>query len=176
MNNIIFANFNTRICRKSKLPKSLTTTIPTLEGKFDRFELFGNLFQTRLKVPKQLAEDDKSKNFHTLKRDDALQKFKHISSPTRMNVGDILKLLKWKTLHVSINHTVQLQGSIKYQTPKICFFFLVKLCNCNRVIAYSSFCCQNVDNNFLATKQYQFVTSVWSCCRDFFPFTRVWSS
>ena len=43
------ANFNNNISRISKLPKSLTTTMPTFDGKSEKFELFEDLFQTSLK-------------------------------------------------------------------------------------------------------------------------------
>ena len=39
------ANFNNNISRISKLPKSLTTTMPTFDGKSEKFELFEDLFQ-----------------------------------------------------------------------------------------------------------------------------------
>ena len=44
------ANFSNNISRTSKLPKSLTTTMPTFDGKSEKFELFDDLFQTSLKV------------------------------------------------------------------------------------------------------------------------------
>ena len=53
------ANFNNNISRISKLPKSLTTTMPTFDGKSEKFELFEDLFQTSLKIHNQLTEEDK---------------------------------------------------------------------------------------------------------------------
>ena len=53
------ANFSNNISRISKLPKSLTTTIPTFDGKSDKFELFEDLFQTSLKIHIQLTEENK---------------------------------------------------------------------------------------------------------------------
>ena len=44
------ANFNNNISRIWKLPKSLTTTMPTFDGKSEKFELFEDLFQTSLKI------------------------------------------------------------------------------------------------------------------------------
>ena len=38
------ANFHNNINRSSKLPKSLTTTMPTFDGKTEKFELFEDLF------------------------------------------------------------------------------------------------------------------------------------
>ena len=77
------ANFNNNISRISKLPKSLTTTMPTFDGKSEKFELFEDLFQTSLKIHNQLAEEDKINYFHSLMRGDALQTLKNITSPNR---------------------------------------------------------------------------------------------
>ena len=75
------ANFNNNISRVSKLPKSLTTTMPTFDGKSEKFELFEDLFQTSLKIHNQLTEEDKINYLHSLMRGDALQTFKNITSP-----------------------------------------------------------------------------------------------
>ena len=81
------ANFNNNINRFSKLPKYLTTTMPTLDGKF---ELSEYLFQTSLKIYNQLTEEDKINCFHPLMHGDALQTVKNITSPNRENLGEIL--------------------------------------------------------------------------------------
>ena len=49
------ANFNNNISWISKLPKSLRTTMPTFDGKSEKFELFEDLFQTSLKIHNQLT-------------------------------------------------------------------------------------------------------------------------
>ena len=90
------ANFNTTISRISKLPKSLTTTMPTFDGKSEKFELFEDLFQTSLKIHNQLTEEDKINYFHSLMHGDALQTFKNISSPDRENLGEILTVFRRK--------------------------------------------------------------------------------
>ena len=69
------ANFNNNISRISKLPKSLTSTMPTFDGKSEKFELFEDLFQTSLKIHNQLTEENKIYYFHSLMRGDALQTF-----------------------------------------------------------------------------------------------------
>ena len=66
------ANFNYNISRISKLPKSLTTTMPTFDGKSDKIELFEDPFQTSLKVHNHLTEEDKINYFHSLMSGDAL--------------------------------------------------------------------------------------------------------
>ena len=58
-NNNNFANFHNSINRIFKPPKSLTTTMPTFDGDSEKFDLFGDLFQTSLKIHNQLTEDDR---------------------------------------------------------------------------------------------------------------------
>ena len=85
-NNNNSANFHNNINRISKLPKSLTTTMPTFDGKSEKFELFEDLFQTSLKIHNQLIEEYKKNYFHSLMMGDALQTFKNINGPTRENL------------------------------------------------------------------------------------------
>ena len=90
------SNVNNNSNRISKLPKSLTTTMPTFDGKLEKFELFEDLFQTSLKIHNQLTEEDKINCFHSLMRGDALQTFKNISSPNRENLTKILTVFRRK--------------------------------------------------------------------------------
>ena len=94
--NSNFSNVNNNSNRISKLPKSLTTTMPTFDGKLEKFELFEDLFQTSLKIHNQLTEEDKINYFHSLMRGDALQTFKNISSPNRENLTEILTVFRRK--------------------------------------------------------------------------------
>ena len=79
------ANVNSNSNSISKLPKSLKTTMPTFNGKSEKFELFEDLLQTSLKIDNQLTEEDTKNYFHSLIRGDALMTFKNISSPSREN-------------------------------------------------------------------------------------------
>ena len=90
------ANVNNNSNRFSKLPKSLTTTMPTFDGKSEKFELFEDLFQTSLKIHNQLTGEDKIYYFHSLMRGDALQTFKNIDSPNRENLTEILTVFRRK--------------------------------------------------------------------------------
>ena len=67
------AIFNNNISRISKLPKPLTTTMPTFVGKSEKYEMFEDLFQTSLKIHNQLTEEDKINYFYSLMRGDSLQ-------------------------------------------------------------------------------------------------------
>ena len=84
------ANFHIKLNKISKLPKSLTTTMPTFDGRSEKSELFEDLFQSSLKLHNQLTEEDRSNYFHSLMKGDALQTFKNINGPTRENLGEIL--------------------------------------------------------------------------------------
>ena len=94
--NSISANVNNTSNRISKLPKFLTTTMPTFDKKSEKFELFEGLFQTNLKIHNHLTEEDKIYYFHSLMRGDALQTFKNITSPNRENLGEILTVFRRK--------------------------------------------------------------------------------
>ena len=93
-NNNNSANCNNNTNRISKLPKSLTTTMPTFDGKTGKFEIFEDLFQTSLKNHNQLTEDDRINYFHSLMRGDALQTFKNINGPTLENLEEILAVFR----------------------------------------------------------------------------------
>ena len=90
------ANDNNTSNRIWKLPKSLTTTMPTFDGKSEKFELLVDLFQTSLTIHNQLTEGDKVNFFHSLMRGDALQTFKNIGSPNRENLTEILTVFRRK--------------------------------------------------------------------------------
>ena len=60
------AILNNNISRISKKPKSLTTTMPTFDGKSAKFELFEEL------IHNQLTQENKLNYFHSLMRGDAL--------------------------------------------------------------------------------------------------------
>ena len=95
-NNNISANFHNNINRISKLPKSLTTTMPTFDWKSWKFELFEDLFQTSLKTHNQLTEDDRINYFNSLMRGSALQTYKNINGLIRENFGKILGVFRRK--------------------------------------------------------------------------------
>ena len=73
-----------------RLPKALATTMPTFDGKTEKFELFEDLFQTSLKVHPQITEQEKIHCFHSLLRGDALQTFRNMTETTKTNLSDII--------------------------------------------------------------------------------------
>ena len=95
-NNNNSANFHNNINGISKLPRSLTTTMPTFDMKTEKFELFEDLFQTSLKIHNQLTEDERINYFHSLMRGDALQTFKNINGPSRENLEEVIAVFRRK--------------------------------------------------------------------------------
>ena len=77
------ANFNNNIKRVSKLPKALTTTMPTFDGKSEKFKLFEDLFYTGPKFTINSQKKTKSNYFHSLMRGGALQTTKNTSRRKR---------------------------------------------------------------------------------------------
>ena len=73
-----------------RLPKALATTMPTFDGKTEKFELFEDLFQTSLKIHPQITEQEKIHYFHSLLRGDALQTFRNMTETTKTNLSDII--------------------------------------------------------------------------------------
>ena len=106
------ASFHNNINKTSKLPKSLTTTMPTCDGKSEKFELFEDVFQRSLKIHNQLTEDDRINFFHSLKKRDALKTFKNNNGPTRENLEETLAVFRRKYVNAPIN------GNSKTQYPE----------------------------------------------------------
>ena len=95
-NNNNSANFLNNINRSSKLPKSLTTTMPTFDGKSEKFDLFEDFFQTRLRIHNQLTEGDRINNFHSPMKGNALRTFKNNNGPTQENLVKVLAVSRRK--------------------------------------------------------------------------------
>ena len=83
--NSISANFNNNINRISKLPKSLTTTMPIFDGKSKKFGLSEDLFRASLKIHNEPTEEDRIHYLHSLMRGDALQTIKSFTSLNKKN-------------------------------------------------------------------------------------------
>ena len=73
-----------------RLPKAMSTTMPTFDGKTDKFEHFEDLFQTSLKVYPNITEEEKIHYFHSLLRGEALQTIRNMTEVTREHLNDIL--------------------------------------------------------------------------------------
>ena len=80
-------NYNSGVPR---LPKAMSTTMPTFDGKTDKFEHFEDLFQTSFKVYPNITEEEKIHYFHSLLRDEALPTFRIMTEVTREHLNDII--------------------------------------------------------------------------------------
>ena len=88
--------------RNSKLPKSLTTLVPTFDGKLKEFDLFKGLFRMSLKIHNHLTEEDKISYFFPLMRGDTLQTCRNMTSLKREKLGDILTI-RWEKRKTQVN-------------------------------------------------------------------------
>ena len=70
--------------------------MPMFDGESEKFELFENSFQTGFEIHNQLTEDEGINYFHSVMKRDALQTFKSINSPTRENLGELLRVFRKK--------------------------------------------------------------------------------
>ena len=65
------------------MPKALTASLPTFDGKSDNFELFEDLFRNNIKMYPHLTEPQKINYFHPLLRGDALQGSATLRTPRK---------------------------------------------------------------------------------------------
>ena len=73
-----------------RLPKALSTTMPTFDGRNDKFEHFEDLFMTSLKVYPNISEEEQIHYFHSLLRGDALQTYRIMTDANRASLDDII--------------------------------------------------------------------------------------
>ena len=89
-NNINFANINNNISRISKLPKSLTTTMPTFDGNLKSLSCLKISFKRASIFATSWMKMKKSNISIFSWRGNALQTFGNISNPTQKKLGEIL--------------------------------------------------------------------------------------
>ena len=123
------ANFNNNINRISKLPKSLTTTLPTFHGKSEKFKLFEDMFQTSMKTHNQLTDEAKIYYVHHLMRGDALQTLKKVTNLNRDMLGELLTAFRRKYVKPPSTATAKLkiQQLVFNPTKQKLFDFLDEL-------------------------------------------------
>ena len=76
------------------MPKALTASLPTFDGKSEKFELFEDLFRSNIKMYPHLTEIQKRNYFHSLLRGDALQAFCNIEDTKKDSLDEIMTIFK----------------------------------------------------------------------------------
>ena len=76
------------------MPKALTASLPTFDGKSEKFELFEDLFKNNIKMYPHLTEIQKINYFHSLLRGDALQAFCNIEDSKKDSLDEIMTIFK----------------------------------------------------------------------------------
>ena len=77
------------------MPKALTTSLPTFDGKNEKFELFEDLFRNNIRMhPHLLTEIQKINYFHSLLRGEALQAFRILDDAKKHSLEDIMTTFK----------------------------------------------------------------------------------
>ena len=76
------------------MPKALTASLPTFDGKSEKFELFEDLFRNNIKMYPHLTELQKINYFHSLLRGDALQAFCNIEDSKKDSLDEIMTIFK----------------------------------------------------------------------------------
>ena len=76
------------------MPKALTASLPTFNGKSEKFELFEDLFRNNIKMYPHLTEIQKINYFHSLLRGDALQAFCNIEDTKKDSLDEIMTIFK----------------------------------------------------------------------------------
>ena len=76
------------------MPKALSASLPTFDGKSDKFELFEDLFRNIIKLYPHLTEPQKINYFHSLLRGDAFQAFCNNEDSKKDSLDEILTIFK----------------------------------------------------------------------------------
>ena len=74
----------------STMLKPVSTITIIFDGKNEKFELFEDLFHTKLKVQPEMTEAIKINNFHAHLRKEALQTFRNINASNKRTLDDVL--------------------------------------------------------------------------------------
>ena len=80
--------------RAATMLKTVSTNRKVSDGKDKQFELFGELFHTRLKMQLEMTDAVKINHFYTHSRKEALQTFKNKSAQNGKVLYDVLVVLR----------------------------------------------------------------------------------
>ena len=90
-----------------RLPKTLSTTMPTFDGRNDKFEHFEDLFTTSLQVYPNISEEEQIHYFHSILRGDALQTYKNRTDTNRASLEDIISTFRRRYVPLESAPTAQ---------------------------------------------------------------------
>ena len=76
------------------MPKALTASLPVFDGKFEKFELFEDLFRNNIKMYPHLTEIQKINYFHSLLRGNALQAYCNLDDTKKDNLEEVITAFK----------------------------------------------------------------------------------
>ena len=135
------------------IPKALTASLPTFDGKSEKFELFEDLFRNNIKLYPHLTEIQKTNYFPSLFRGDALQAFCNIEDSKKDSFEEIMKIFKTSFRRLPINGKSRMRmgcTQIRPLTAKTPRIFRCTSKNCQRglwirgpTIHRQSHLCQN---------------------------------
>ena len=74
------------------MPKALTASLPTFDGKSEKFELFEDIFRNNIKMYPHLPELQKINYFHSLLKGEALQAFCNIEDSKKDSLDEIMTI------------------------------------------------------------------------------------
>ena len=76
------------------MPKALTASLPTFDGKSEKFEFLKDLFRNNIKMYPHLTVIQKTNYFHSLLPGDALQAFCNIEESKKDSTEEIMTVFK----------------------------------------------------------------------------------
>ena len=100
-----------------RLPKALSTTMPTFNGRNDEFEHFEDLFMTSLEVYPNISEEEQIHYFHSLLKDDALQTYRNMTDTNRASLEDIIATFRRRYIRTQSIATAQCKWEQLYFDP-----------------------------------------------------------
>ena len=95
--------------------KALSTTMPTFDGKNEKFEHFEDLFNTSLTAYPKITEKEKIHYFHSLLRKDALQTFQNLTTENKNTINDVLAAFRRRYVRI------QSVATARCKWDKLCF-------------------------------------------------------
>ena len=95
--------------------KPVSTNTLIFNGKNEKFELFEDLFHTKLKMQQEMTEAMEINHFHAHLRKEALQTFRNISASNKKTLDDVLIVFRRKYVKP------ESQGTAKHKWHKLTF-------------------------------------------------------